>query len=120
MLHLLCRASQCHGDIANLMVQEFREGYWDETSNPHLFVTEMEVHKTPKMEGTACLFFNKQLYCLASIYLSKLQPLVASPTKSLLPHIPLLEKDRHAFSLNFSGQYMAGRQVTHLVNKVIK
>jgi hypothetical protein len=45
---------------------------------------------------------------------------VASPTKSLLPNIPLLEKERHVFFLNFSGQYMTKRQVTHRVNEVIK
>jgi hypothetical protein len=61
MLRLLCRVAQRPGAIANLTVQEFREGHWDETSNPPLFVTETEVHKTSKTEGVACPFFNKQL-----------------------------------------------------------
>jgi hypothetical protein len=48
MLRLLCHAAQRPGAIANLTVQEFREGHWDETSNLLLFVTETEVHKTSK------------------------------------------------------------------------
>ena len=62
MLRLLCCAAQYPGAIANLTVQEIREGHWDETSNNlPLFVTETEVRKTSKKEGAACLFFNKQL-----------------------------------------------------------
>jgi hypothetical protein len=85
MLRLLCCVVQRPGAIANLAIEEFQNGFWDRTNEPPLYVTETNVHKMSKTEGLVCLFWNAQLYRLATIYLEKLHPLVMCPVKSLLP-----------------------------------
>ncbi|CAB3986999.1 Neurofilament medium polypeptide [Paramuricea clavata] len=120
MLKLLCRSAQRPGALANLTVEEFKNGIWDREQEPPLFITETQIHKTSSTEGSAAIFWNGTNYELGQVYLKKLMPLIQNPVLSVLPHITGVAKERHAFFVNYSGKFMTGRQITRRIRDVTK
>ena len=121
IMKLLCRSGQRPGALANLTVEEFNNGQWDQESDPPpLFVTQTQLHKTSSTEGAATLFWNKRNFNLGQIYLNKLRPLVVSAGKEQFAPVTGVAKQRAAFFLNFSGKVMTGRQITRRVSELVK
>ena len=118
IMKLLCRSGQRPGALANLTVEKFKNGQWDERSDPPLFVTQTQVHKTSATEGAATLFWNKRNYKLGEIYLKKIRPIVVSGEKGKFAPVPGVSKDREGFFLNHSGQVMSRRQIYHTSDRI--
>ena len=118
IMKLLCRSGQRPGALANLTIEEFKNGQWDERSDSPLFVTQTQVHKTSATEGAATLFWNKRNYKLGEIYLKKLRPIVVSGEKGKFAPVPGVSKDREGFFLNHSGQVMSRRQIYHTSDRI--
>ena len=118
IMKLLCRSGQRPGALANLTVDEFKNGQWNEESD--LFVTQTQVHKTSATEGAATLFWNQRNFKLGQIYLKKLRPLVVSRGKETFVPVPGVAKQREGFFLNHSGKVMTGRQITRRVTELVR
>ena len=94
IMKILCRSGQRQGALANLTVEEFKNGQWHEESDPPLFVMQTQVHKTCATEGAATLFWNRRNYKLGKIYLKKLRPIVVSEEKAKLTPVTGVSKER--------------------------
>ena len=119
-MKLFCRSGQRPGSLANLTVEEFENGQWDQESDLPLFVTQTQLHKTSSTEGAVTLFWNRRNYKLGEIYLNKLRTLVISAGKEQFAPVPGVAKQRAGFFFNFSGKVMTGRQITRLVSELVK
>ena len=97
IMKLLCHSGERPGALANLMVEEFKNGQWEDQSEPPLFVTQTQVHKTSATEGAATLFRTKRNYRLEQIYINKPRPLVFSEGKSKFVPDPGVAKHREGF-----------------------
>ena len=120
IMKLFCRSGQRPGSLANLTVEEFENGQWDQESDLPLFVTQTQLHKTSSTEGAVTLFWNRRNYKLGEIYLNKLRTLVISAGKEQFAPVPGVAKQRAGFFFNFSGKVMTGRQITRLVSELVK
>ena len=118
IMKLLCRSGQRPGALANLTIEEFKNGQWNEESD--LFITQTQVHKTSATEGAATLFWNQRNFKLGQIYLKKLRPLVVSGGKEKFVPVPGVAKQREGFFLNHSGKVMTGRQITRRVTELVR
>ena len=118
MLRMLCKAAQRPGALANLTVEEFKNGVMDDNAEPRLFTTQTFFHKTSASEGEATLFWNSTNYRLAKIYLNKLRPLVVTCDSAKLPPIPGASQDRDAFFVSFKGKSLTGGQITRRIDFV--
>ena len=121
IMKLLCRSGQRPGALANLTVEEFNNGQWDQESDPppSLWRRRSSTRHLPR-RGAATLFWNKRNFNLGQIYLNKLRPLVVSAGKEQFSPVTGVAKQRAAFFLNFSGKVMTGRQITRRVSELVK
>ena len=68
ILRLLLVSAQRPGAVANLTMNKFENGKWDQESN--LYITGTVTHKTPSL-GPAGLWWDRTTYQLAQVYLGR-------------------------------------------------
>ncbi len=118
LVGLICHSAQRPSALANLTVEEFEQGIMDEKSG--LYVTQTAKHKTASTQGDALIYWNEHNLHLGHQYLTKVHPLVTTSDTSLLPSIPGITAERHAFFVTYTGVYMTGRQMSNRINEAVR